>query len=60
MSSSGIRLTGTALSVLGLIGLGVVYWLSFTWPDVDKWLGTEPDPAAVPRSTTVMNLHGLD
>ena len=36
------------------------YWLSFVWPDVDKWLGTEPDPASVPRSTTVMNLHGRD
>lgn len=36
------------------------YWLSFVWPDVDKWLGTEPDPASVPRSTTVMNLHALD
>lgn len=35
------------------------YWFAFTWPDVDRWLGTEPDPAAVPRSPTAMNLHGL-
>ncbi len=35
------------------------YWLAFTWPDVDRWLGTEPDPASVPRSPTAMNLHGL-
>jgi hypothetical protein len=36
------------------------YWLSFTWPDVDRWLGTEPEPAAVPRSPTAQRLHGLD
>lgn len=35
------------------------YWLGFTWPDVDRWLGTEPDPASVPRSKTAMDLHGL-
>jgi hypothetical protein len=36
------------------------YWLSFTWPDVDRWLGTEPEPASVPRSPTAQRLHGLD
>jgi hypothetical protein len=35
------------------------YWLGFTWPDVDRWLGTEPDPKSVPRSATARNLHGL-
>ena len=35
------------------------YWLGFTWPDVDRWLGTEPEPASVPRSKTAMDLHGL-
>ena len=36
------------------------YWLGFTWPDVDRWLGTEPDPASVPRSPTAMDLFGLE
>jgi heme exporter protein C len=31
MSGKGIRLTGTALAVLGLLGLVLVYWLSFFW-----------------------------
>ena len=31
MSVKGIRLTGTALAVLGLLGLILVYWLSFFW-----------------------------
>jgi hypothetical protein len=36
------------------------YWLSFVWPDVDKWLGTEPAPGEVARSPTARKLHGLD
>jgi len=35
------------------------YWFGFTYPDVDRWLGTEPDPRSVPRSETAMLLHGL-
>ena len=35
------------------------YWLAFTMPFVDTLLGTAPDPASVPRSKTVMDLHGL-
>lgn len=35
------------------------YWLGFTVPQVDTLLGTEPEPASVPRSKTAMNLHGL-
>jgi heme exporter protein C len=31
MSGKGIRLTGTALAVLGLVGIVAVYWLSFFW-----------------------------
>ncbi len=31
MSGKGIRLTGTALAVLGLVGMAAVYWLSFFW-----------------------------
>jgi heme exporter protein C len=31
MSISGIRRAGTLLAMLGLLGLGVVYWLSFFW-----------------------------
>lgn len=36
------------------------YWLGFTLPQVDAWLGTDPDPASVPRSRTAMDLHGLE
>lgn len=36
------------------------YWLSFTWPGVDRWLGTEPDPRAVSHSETARRLHDLD
>jgi hypothetical protein len=35
------------------------YWLSFTWPDVDRWLHTEPEAKSVPHSDTARNLHGL-
>lgn len=35
------------------------YWLGFTAPIVDRMLGTDPDPAGVPRSKTAMDLHGL-
>jgi sterol desaturase/sphingolipid hydroxylase (fatty acid hydroxylase superfamily) len=34
------------------------YWLSFTWPTIDRLLGTEPDPKTIERSPTVKNLHG--
>ena len=33
------------------------YWFSFTWPDVDRLLGTEPDPKTIEPSPTVKNLH---
>lgn len=36
------------------------YWYSFVWPDVDKWLGTEPDPKTIEPSPTVKNLHGAN
>ena len=36
------------------------YWLGFTVPAVDRWFGTSPDPAGVPRSRTAMDLHGLE
>jgi hypothetical protein len=35
------------------------YWFVFTFPRVDHWFGTSPDPAAVKRSPTAMDLHGL-
>lgn len=35
------------------------YWLAFTVPAVDAFFGTDPEPAAVPRSKTAMDLHGL-
>lgn len=35
------------------------FWLGFTWPEVDRWLGTEPDPKTVSRSPTARNLHDL-
>jgi len=34
------------------------YWLGFTVPQVDAWLGTEPDPRSVERSPTARDLHG--
>jgi hypothetical protein len=34
-------------------------WFGFTAPLVDELLGTNPDPASVPRSKTAMDLHGL-
>ncbi len=36
------------------------YWFSFVWPDIDKWLGTEPDPKSIEPSPTVKNLHGAN
>jgi hypothetical protein len=34
-------------------------WFAFTFPLVDRWFGTDPDPATVTRSRTAMDLHGL-
>lgn len=35
------------------------HWFGFTLPLVDRILGTDPDPASVPRSKTATDLHGL-
>ena len=35
------------------------YWFAFTLPLVDRAMGTDPDPASVPRSPTATDLHGL-
>lgn len=32
-------------------GLDPKSWLGFTWPAIDDWLGTAPDPRAVARAT---------
>lgn len=34
------------------------YWYGFTSPWVDSLLGTDPDPASVPRSKTATDLYG--
>lgn len=39
MSLAGIRRTGTALAVLGLLGLVLVYWLSFFWVSTEASQG---------------------
>ena len=39
MSLAGMRRTGTALAVLGLLGLGLVYWLSFFWVSTEASQG---------------------
>lgn len=35
------------------------YWFGFTFPLVDRWLGTDPDPATIERSPTARDLYGL-
>jgi heme exporter protein C len=39
MSLAGIRRAGIALAVLGLLGLGLVYWLSFFWVSTEASQG---------------------
>jgi heme exporter protein C len=39
MSIAGIRRAGIALAVLGLLGLGLVYWLSFFWVSTEASQG---------------------
>ena len=39
MSLTGIRRTGTLLAALGLLGLGLVYWLSFFWVSTEMAQG---------------------
>jgi heme exporter protein C len=39
MSIAGIRRAGIALSALGLLGLGLVYWLSFFWVSTEAAQG---------------------
>jgi heme exporter protein C len=39
MSLKGIRISGTALTVLGLLLLGFVYWLSFSWVSTEASQG---------------------
>ncbi|HSD89096.1 MAG TPA: sterol desaturase family protein [Kofleriaceae bacterium] len=36
------------------------YWFGFTFPLIDRWLGTAPDPDTITRSPTAMDLYGLD
>lgn len=36
------------------------YWFGFTFPLVDRWFGTAPDPDTVARSRTAMDLYGLE
>jgi sterol desaturase/sphingolipid hydroxylase (fatty acid hydroxylase superfamily) len=35
------------------------YWFGFTFPHIDRWLGTDPDPATITRSPTARDLYGL-
>ena len=39
MSLTGLRRAGTALAALGLLGLGLVYWLSFFWVSTEASQG---------------------
>jgi heme exporter protein C len=39
MSITGVRRVGTFLAVVGLLGLGVVYWLSFFWVSTEASQG---------------------
>lgn len=39
MSLKGIRISGTALTVLGLLMLGLVYWLAFFWVSTEASQG---------------------
>lgn len=43
MTRKSVRLTGTALTVLGLLGLGLTYWLAFFW------VSTEANQGVVQR-----------
>jgi heme exporter protein C len=43
MSQRGVRLTGSALTLLGLAGLGLTYWMSFFW------VSTEANQGVVQR-----------
>lgn len=36
------------------------YWFGFTFPLIDRWFGTDPDPDTIVRSRTAMDLHGLE
>ncbi len=36
------------------------YWYAFTFPAVDRWFGTAPDPDTIERSRTAMDLYGLE
>lgn len=35
------------------------HWFGFTFPLIDRWFGTDPDPETVTRSRTAMDLYGL-
>lgn len=35
------------------------HWFGFTFPAVDRWFGTDPDPDTIEKSPTAMDLHGL-
>jgi hypothetical protein len=35
------------------------YWFGFTFPLVDRWFRTDPDPATIERSPTARDLYGL-
>lgn len=35
------------------------HWFGFTFPAVDTWLGTDPDPDTIAKSPTAMRLHAI-
>jgi len=36
------------------------HWFGFTFPRVDRWFGTDPDPETIAKSRTAMDLYGLN
>ena len=57
MSGKGIRLTGTALAVLGLIGMAAVYWLSFFWVSTDVSQCPSADPCTLGIAQRIFYVH---
>lgn len=61
MSITGMRRTGTALAVLGLLGLIFVYWLSFFWvsTEVNQGVAQRIFYVHVPAAWTTFFAFGL-
>ena len=59
MSTTGLRRAGALFSIVGLLGLGVVYWLSFFWVSTGTRMGETLLPILLFPLLVPMVIYGV-